>query len=210
VHTTWGTKASRRLHRLRSDFFAPDARATVGDHVRAYPTCQKNKSEQLHLTGLLQPLVVSSAVWCYIMMDFIEDLPCVNSKSIILTVVERLWKYAYFVALSHPYTATSVAWAFFDSIVHLHDILRSIVSDRDLVFMSKFWMELFQLSVAQLNLTSSFHPQADGQLEDTNRIIVMHHRCLTSDQPRRWLQWLLWAEFCYNSAYQSSLRTSPF
>jgi hypothetical protein len=100
------------------------------------------------------------------MMDFIEDLPCVNSKSIILTVVERLWKYAYFVALSHPYTATSVAWAFFDSIVHLHDILRSIlrsiVSDRNSVFMSKFWMELFQLSVAQLNLTSSFHPQADG------------------------------------------------
>ncbi|KAJ1259397.1 hypothetical protein BS78_10G151700 [Paspalum vaginatum] len=38
----------------------------------------------------------------------------------------------------------------------------------------------------------------------------MYLRCLAGDRPRSWLQWLPWAEFCYNTSYQSSLRTTPF
>jgi len=38
----------------------------------------------------------------------------------------------------------------------------------------------------------------------------MYLRCLTGDRPRNWLEWLPWAEFCYNSSYQQSLKTSPF
>jgi hypothetical protein len=57
---------------------------------------------------------------------------------VILTVVDRFSKFAHFIALSHPYSATSVAKAFFDSIVRLHGIPCSIVSDRDTVFTSIF------------------------------------------------------------------------
>ena len=67
----------------------------------------------------------------------------VGGKSVILTVVDRFSKYAHFIALGHPYTATSVARAFFDQIVRLHGIPCSIVSDRDPVFTSSFWKELF-------------------------------------------------------------------
>jgi hypothetical protein len=38
----------------------------------------------------------------------------------------------------------------------------------------------------------------------------MYLRCLTGDRPRQWVQWLPWVEFCYNSAFQISLKTSPF
>ena len=55
-------------------------------------------------------------------MDFIEGLPKVNGKSVILKVVDRFSKYAHFIALGHPYTAASIARAFFDSIVHLHGV----------------------------------------------------------------------------------------
>jgi hypothetical protein len=64
-------------------------------------------------------------------MDFIEGLPKVVGKSVILTVVDRFSKYAHFIALDHPYTALSVARGFFDGIVHLHEFLLSIVSDWD-------------------------------------------------------------------------------
>jgi hypothetical protein len=121
----------KTLHQLRSDFFVQGAHAAVHDHVRACPTCQKNKSEQLHPAGLLQPLTVPSAIWCDIAMDFVEGLQRVNNKSIILIVVDRLSKYAHFIALGHPYTATSVAQAFFDSIVRQNNNPRSIVNDRD-------------------------------------------------------------------------------
>jgi hypothetical protein len=53
-------------------------------------------------------------------MDFVEGIPKVHDKSVILNVVDRFSKYAHFIALGHPYTAASVARAFFDNIVHLH------------------------------------------------------------------------------------------
>jgi hypothetical protein len=71
-------------------------------------------------------------------MDFVEGLPHVNGKSVILTVVDRLSKYVHFITLGHPYTMTSVARAFFDSIIRLHGVPRSTVSDRNPVFTSRF------------------------------------------------------------------------
>jgi hypothetical protein len=79
--------------------------------------CQHNKTEALQPAGLLQPLDVPSQVWVDISIDFIEGLPKVAGKSVILTVVDRFSKYAHFIALGHPYTAASVARAFFDGIV---------------------------------------------------------------------------------------------
>jgi hypothetical protein len=86
----------------------------------------------------------------------------------------------------------------------------SIVSDRDPVFMGHFWQELFRLSGVKLQLSSAFHPQSDGQSEAANKIITMYLCCLVGDWPRSWLQWLPWAEFCYNSSFQASLKTSSF
>jgi hypothetical protein len=54
------------------DFFIPGARTIVRDFVHGCATCQKNKTEHLHPTGLLQPLGVPSAIWADISMDFIE------------------------------------------------------------------------------------------------------------------------------------------
>lgn len=85
-----------------------------------------------------------------------------------------------------------------------------MVSDRDPVFTSLFWRELMRLMGAKLHMTSAFHPQADGQTESANRVIVMYLRCFTGDRPRQWLRWLPWAEYVYNTAYQTSLRETPF
>lgn len=65
--------------------------------------------EALHLAGQLQPLDVPTQVWSDISFDFIEGLPKVNGKSVILMVVDLLLKYAHFIALGHPYTACSIA-----------------------------------------------------------------------------------------------------
>jgi hypothetical protein len=106
-------------------------------------------------------------------MDFIEGLPKVSSKSVILIVVDRFSKYAHFIALSHPYTATSVARAFFDVIMRLHGFPSSIVSDRDPMFTGHVWRDLFRMA-GPLCMSTAFHPQTDDQSEVVNKVIAMY------------------------------------
>jgi hypothetical protein len=102
----------KTLSRLRADFHISRDRATVQDFVRACLTCQRNKTEHLQPANLLQSLPVPLAVWADIAMDFVEGLPRVHGKTVIVTVPTS--------SRSHPYTATSVVAAFFAEIVRLH------------------------------------------------------------------------------------------
>jgi hypothetical protein len=141
---------------------------------------------------------------------FVEGFLRVNGNFMVLMVVDCFSKAVHFIPLGHPYTATMVARAFFNNVVRLHGILNSVVSDRDSIFTSNFWKDLFMLVGVKLFLSSAFHPQSDSQSEVTNKMITMYLRCLVGDRPHQWLQWLSWAEFCYNTAFQASIRTSPF
>jgi hypothetical protein len=149
-------------------------------------------------------------VWADISIDFIEGLPKVAGKLVILTVVDRFSKYAHFIPLGHPYTAASVARVFFDGIVRLHGFPSSIVSDRDPVFTGNVWRDLFGLVGVKLRMSTSFHPQTDGQSEVVNKVIAMYLHCVTGDRLRSWVDWLSWAENCYNTSFHTALRATPF
>lgn len=93
-------------------------------------------------------------------------------------VVDRLSKYAHFIPLTHPFTASQVAQAFLDTIYKLHGMPKTIVSDRNKVFLSLFWKSLFQL------LHVSLHYSTDGQTEVVNRTMECYLRCMTGDKPK--------------------------
>jgi hypothetical protein len=113
--------------------------------------------------------------------------------------------------LSAAYRNTSsVARAFFDGIVRLHGFPSSIVSDRDPVFTGNVWRDLFRCAGVKLRMSTAFHPQTDGQSEVVNKVIAMYLRCVTGDRPRAWVDWLSWAEYCYNTSFHTALRATPF
>lgn len=143
-------------------------------------------------------------------MDFIEGLPNSGSKTVIFVVVDRLSKYAHFLALPHPHTASIVAQVFLDNIFKLHGMPESIVSDRDPIFTSTFWKELFRLQGTTLCLSTAYHPQRDGQTEVINRCVENYLRCLTSDRPTAWLKWLPLAEWWYNTTFHISTGITPY
>jgi len=163
AHTNAHEGVQKTLHRLRADFVIDGDHRLVREYVWACAICQHNKSESLHPVGLLQPLDVPALVWSDISMDFVEGLPKVHGKSVILTVVDRLSKYAHFIALGHPYTAASVARAFFSEVVRLHGFPSSIISDRGPVCTGHVWRDLFKCAGIQLQISTAFHPQTDGQ-----------------------------------------------
>ena len=143
-------------------------------------------------------------------MDFIEGLPKSNGYSVIMVVVDRLTKFAHFVAVKHPYTASTIAQLFMDNIVKLHGLPNSIVSDRDTIFVSAFWKELFKLYRVNLQLSTAYHPQSDGQIERVNQCLELYLRCAIQDSPKTWHSWLSLAQLWYNSTYHTSLGCSPF
>ena len=59
-------------------------------------------------------------------MDFIGGLPKSDGYNVILVVVDRLTKYAHFIPVKHPYTASTIAQAFLDNVVKLHGLPNSI------------------------------------------------------------------------------------
>ncbi|KAJ1398529.1 Ribonuclease H-like superfamily [Sesbania bispinosa] len=149
-------------------------------------------------------------VWDDIFMDFITHLPPSYGKATIWVVIDRLSKFAHFIALPSQFSAATLAPVFMTEIYRLHGMPKTIVSDCDRVFISKFWRELFRLSGTTLAFSSAYHPQTDGQTKVTNRILETYLRCFVSDEPRRWFQYLYLSEYWYNSSFQSSLRMSPF
>nr|GFA33517.1 hypothetical protein [Tanacetum cinerariifolium] len=100
-----------------------------------------------------------------------------------MVMVDRLSKYAHFIALQHPFTATTITQVFLDNMYKLHMLPESIISDKD---------------------------KTDGQTEVVNRCLECYLRCMTSEKPKEWVQWLALAKFWYNTNFHTAIQTTPY
>jgi hypothetical protein len=197
-------------NKLKQFFYWPGLKKVVHTFVRSCTVCQQAKPDRAKYPGLLQPLPVASQAWEIVSLDFVEGLPRSGQYNCILVVVNKFSKFAHFIPLRHPFTAFSVTKLFLDNIYKLHGMPASIISDRDRVFTSALWMELFSLAGVTLRMSSAYHPQTDGQTERVNQCMETFLCCFAHACPSKWHNWLSLAEFWYYSSWHSSLGGSPF
>lgn len=176
--------------RMKKLFAWRGMKSDVKQFVASCSVCVQAKPDRARYPGLLAPLPVPTESWQVISMDFIEGLPRSGTANCLLVVVDRFSKFAHFVPLLHPFSAQQVAQSFLDNIYRLHGLPTHIISDRDRIFTSAFWRELFRLTQTTLSMSSAYHPQTDGQTERVNQCLETFHSC-----PRQWLKWVPLAEF---------------
>ncbi|KAJ4699844.1 Ty3/gypsy retrotransposon protein [Melia azedarach] len=185
-------------------------REDVEAYVRTCLVCQQDKIEQRASGGLLEPLPIPERPWESVSMDFITSLPKSEGYGSIIVVVDRFSKYAVFMAAPADCTAEEAAKLFLKHVVKLWGVPNNIVSDRDPRFTGKFWSELFKMLGTDLNFSTSFHPQSDGQTERVNALLELYLRHYVSANQKDWAKLLDVAQFSYNLQRSEATNKSPF
>ena len=129
----------KTYHRVKKEFFWDGLKSDIQKFVAECLVFQQNKVETIKTPGLLQLLSIPSQRWEEVSMDFIIVLPKSKGKNVMRVVVDKLIKYAYFCALSHPFKASIVSTAFMETIQKLHGNPNIIVSDKYPIFTRNLW-----------------------------------------------------------------------
>ncbi|KAF0721733.1 hypothetical protein Ae201684_018948 [Aphanomyces euteiches] len=195
---------------LARQFWWPRMYKTVARYVASCSICQKVKSSP-SIRAPAQMLQVPEDVWSSVSMDYIFGLPRDGRGNTgIWTCVDRASKFLVAIPVKDSITAEQSAKLFFDAIYCRFGLPSSIVSDRDPRFTSKFWIALFSLVSTKLNMSTSDHPESDGQTERANRVIEDVLRCFAQSRQKTWSSLLPHVEFAYNTATNVTTSFSPF
>ncbi|KAK1602141.1 hypothetical protein QYE76_017184 [Lolium multiflorum] len=200
----------KTLLMLADHFYWPKMRRDVDRYVKRCITCNKSKSK-LKPHGLYTPLPAPTTPWEDISMDFVLGLPRTKrGHDSIFVVVDRFSKMSHFIACHKSDDASHIANLFFREIVRLHGVPKTIVSDRDVKFMSYFWKTLWRKLGTKLLFSTTCHPQTDGQTEVVNRTLSQLLRSMIKKNLKEWEECLPHVEFAYNRAVHSTTELCPF
>jgi len=128
------------------------------------------------VAGKLKLSEVPEKPWTHLTVDFITKLPVVAGKDVILVVYSRLSKMTHFVATTEGTSAEGLARLFRDNVWKLHELLESVVSDRGPQFAVELTKELNRMLGIETKLSTAFHPQTDGQMEQMNQELEQYLR----------------------------------
>ncbi|GJU65105.1 putative reverse transcriptase domain-containing protein [Tanacetum coccineum] len=196
---------------LKLLYWWPNMKADIATYVSKCLTCVKVKAEHQKLSGQLKQPEIPVWKWERITMDFVSGLPRTPSGyDSIWVIVDRLTKSAHFLPMKKTDTIEKLTQLYLKEIMCRHGVPISIISDRDNHFTSRFWRSLQKALGTNLDMSTAYHPQTDGQSERTIQTLEDMLRACVIDFGSSWDRHLPLVEFSYNNSYHRSIKAVPY
>ena len=204
----------KTLTDVKQKYWWPRIGKDVTEYVKRCDVCQRTKAPRHRPHGRLAQLPIPTGCWKELSMDFIVELPESYLNGVtydaILVVVDRYSKVAHCFPVKGTIIAQELADLLWDRIFLRYGSPQGIVSDRDSLFTSHFWTTLCFHARIKRKLSTSFHPQTDGQTERQNQVVEQYLRCYCNYKQDNWAMLLTLAEFAYNTAVHASTGAPPY
>lgn len=192
-------------------FYWPKMLNYIKSFCKSCSVCQRNKTSTQAVQGLFSPLPIPEGRWTDVSMDFVTAVPkTIRDHDMILVIIDRFTKMAHFIATDKTLDAPRCAQLFLAECFKLHGIPHRLVSDKDIRFMNKFWYTFNSMVGTSLLMSTTNHPQTDGQTERVNRVLNQLIRTYCANDLTSWDTMLPMLEFAYNNSIQKSSGMTPF
>ncbi|GKC96566.1 putative reverse transcriptase domain-containing protein [Tanacetum coccineum] len=193
------------LHpKLPSQILKAQTEVIKEENIKVKAECQKP-------SGLLIQPEIPTWKWERITMDFVTKLPKTSSgHDTIWVIVDRLTKSAHFIPTKATDSMETLTRLYIKEIVSRHGVPISIISDRDSHFTSRFWQSMQNALGTQLDMSTAYHPETDGQSERTIQTLEDMLRACVIDFGKGWERHLPLVEFSYNNSYHACIKVAPF
>ncbi|GKA07759.1 putative reverse transcriptase domain-containing protein [Tanacetum coccineum] len=145
------------------------------------------------------------------LLNFVTKLPKTSTgQDTIWIIVDRLTKSAHFLPMKETDSKEKLTRLYLKELVSRHGVPVSIISDRDSKFTSHFWQSLNKALGAQMDMSTAYHPQTDGQSERIIQTLEDMLRACVIDFGKGWDRHLPLVEFSYTNSYHTSIKAAPF
>jgi hypothetical protein len=173
AHNTLGHFGTDKSYAtLRDTYYWPNMRRNLEKaYIPSCTECLRNKSSTRKPTGPLHLLPIPDDRGDSVAIDFVGPLPLNNNFNCILSMTDRLGSDIQIVPTRIDIGAEELALLFFNHWYCKNGLPLNIISDRDKLFISKFWRTLHKLTGVKLKLSSAYHPETDGSSERLNKTI---------------------------------------
>jgi len=182
-------------------YYWSDHRATIQQYIRNCHVCQRSKASRDDMNDLLQSLSISQQRWQDITMNFITELSLSKNYNVICTIICRLFKEHHYVLCywrDNDISIEETVWIMLWNVYQLHDLLSSIISNRDFQFISIMWQSLFKQLKIQVNLSTVYHSEINDQLKWANQDVERELQIYCNYMQNDWAKWLSMMKFSDN------------
>ncbi|GKB33138.1 putative reverse transcriptase domain-containing protein [Tanacetum coccineum] len=198
--------SDKMYHDIKKLYWWPNMKAIIAEYVGKCLTCSRVKAECQKPSGLLVQPEIPMWKWERITMDFVSKLPKTSiGHDTIWVIVDRLTKSAHFIPTRATDSMETLTRLYIKEIVSRHGVPISIISDRDSHFTSRFWQSLQNALGTQLHMSTTYHPETDGQSERTIQTLEDMLRACVIDFKKGWDKLLPLVEFSYNNSYHAKI-----